>query len=99
MGRAERGGGSFSFPPQLVTQGSSVHGLSNKLAVELKHARLHCSSLNFPSLLLGAKDFGSNEKWTRANEPSCLEFRSFGEHVGVPPALPTHSCQEIPLWY
>lgn len=86
MGRAERRRGSFSFLPQLVTQGSSVHGLSNKLAVELKHTCLHFSSLNFPSLLLGVEDFGSNKKWTRANEPSCLELRSFGEHVGVPPA-------------
>ena len=40
----------FSFFPQLVTQGSFVHGLSNKLTVEFKHARLHLSSLDLPAL-------------------------------------------------
>lgn len=44
------GQGLFSFLPQLVTQGSSVHGLSNKPTVELKHACLHFSSLNVPPL-------------------------------------------------
>lgn len=28
---------AFSFPPQLVTQGSSVQGLSNKLTIQSKH--------------------------------------------------------------
>lgn len=46
----QAGRGFFSFLPQLVTQGSSVHGLSNKLTVELKHACLHFSSLNLPPL-------------------------------------------------
>lgn len=53
VGRANRGRGFSSFLPQLVTQGSSVHGLSNKLTVELKHARLHFPSLNLPSLCYG----------------------------------------------
>lgn len=60
VGQATRGRGLFSFLPQLVTQGSSVHGLSNKLTVELKHACLRLSSLNVLSLLPGAKDFGSD---------------------------------------
>ena len=47
---AQEGQELFSFLPQLVTQGSSVHGLSNKLTVELKHARLCLSSLDFPAL-------------------------------------------------
>lgn len=50
MEQARRGRDFFSFLPQLVTQGSSIHGLSNKLTVELKHTCLNVSSLNLPSL-------------------------------------------------
>lgn len=69
LGWARRGRGFFSFFPQLVTQGSSIHGLSNKLTVELKHACLHFSSLNLPSLssqvvrTLAEMD----KEWTRAD--------------------------------
>lgn len=60
MGQGGRG--FFSFLPQLVTQGSSVHGLSNKLTVELKHACLYFSSLNLPSLLSDGEDFGRDRQ-------------------------------------
>lgn len=32
---------AFPFPPQLVTQGSSVQGLSNKPTVQSKRLRFH----------------------------------------------------------
>lgn len=57
----QEGQGHFFFP-QLVTQGSSIHGLSNKLTVELKHACLLFIPEFALSLLSGGKDFGSDRQ-------------------------------------
>lgn len=49
-GKAKRDSGFRSFLPQLVTQGSYVHGLSNKLTVELKSICFYVSSMSLPYL-------------------------------------------------
>ena len=86
--------GLFSFLPQLVTQGLSVHGLSNKITVELKHVRLCFSPLGLSSLccwVLRTLAVTSS----RPGPISPAAWSSVGEHVGVPLALPTHSCKVL----
>lgn len=86
----------FSFLPQLVTQGSSVHGLSNKLTVELKHAYLCLSSLDLPTLCCWVlRTFSQTTVLGLGQLAHCLSF-SWGavESHWLCPFLPG-----IPSWY
>lgn len=78
----------FPFLPQLVTQGSSVHGLSNKLTSELKHTIFPFYILDFAlCLLLGVKVVSSN-KMGQGQSAQLLGIGSLEECAGNPWALP-----------
>ena len=71
---------AFSFPPQLVTQGSSVQGLSNKLTIQLKRPL-------FLLLFILLEDFNGDRKQARDRLAHLLEA-----HVIENPSGTVHIC-------
>jgi hypothetical protein len=94
-----KGQGLFSFPPQLVTQGSPVHGLPNKLTIRSKHTLFHFSPLNLLCLLMVLRTLAATGNGSGPISPAawsagylrnvwesllpCLHIPARGFHYGI----------------